>query len=108
MCIDCRRRQAGFIALLNDMKSEKWARINDKFAKSEVPAGQALMTTGCMERYQGPRDEERTDKVRGERLVMGSGLESYKEQQNMNQVTSDMSLDEVLDVLNPEEVLPWQ
>jgi hypothetical protein len=102
------KKKKAFYDLLAKASRDKWDKINSKFATNDDPVGMKLMSTGCMERFDHAREEERMDKVLSQQVERGSGLEAYKEQQNINKITNDMELDEILDILNPEERRPWE
>ena len=106
-CVIKRKKYALFRIALDD-KLAKWRKINDRFATNDSPAGCKLTATGCMDRFNHSRDEERMDKVKTQRLIEGSNIEAWKESNRLNEITEDMDLDEIMSILNPEEVLPWE
>ena len=98
-------KKKAFYDVLAKEAREKWAVINDRFATNDDPAGCKLMATGCMERFNHPRDEERMDKVKSARLEQGSNREQWLENERLSQIETGMSLEQMDNILNPKEYL---
>ena len=98
-----RYRRGAFYRLLQSYERDKWAKINDKFAKSDSPAGCVLTSVGCMKRFEHVRDEERVDKRVSERKELGNNIEDWKERTRLEDIEPGMSMNQIQSILNPKE-----
>jgi len=83
-------KKSEWYKLLKKQERERWAKINDKFAKNDSPAGCKLMATGCMERFNHTRNEE----LSGKKDNVGINGAERREREVLNN-SSGMSLNEL-------------
>ena len=102
-------RQFSFISMLEEERRDRWDKINTKFETNDSPAGKKLTATGCGQRFDNPRDEERmTPKESTKRNFESTSKEEWLETQRIQSIEPWMTLDEIEAILNPQEKLPWE
>jgi len=76
-------------------EQEKWAKINDRFCTTDN--GRKLRADGCAKRFE---HDTVNDMFVDNKRELGNNRADSMERARMKQIEPDMSLDDMMDVLN--------